>query len=57
MIFYLGKITMNKVYKEIPWYFKDEIVERESEYIESGGSLLFPMPYPHLVTAGGEITL
>ena len=48
---------MNKVYKEIPWYFKDEIVERESEYIESGGSLLFPMPYPHLVTAGGEITL
>jgi hypothetical protein len=39
----------------LPWYFKDEIVEREKEYISSGGKLLFPMPYPHLVTKDGEI--
>jgi len=39
----------------LPWYFKDEIVERESEYINSGGKLLFPMPYPHLVTKDGEV--
>tara|TARA_R100000008_G_scaffold86227_1_gene78455 strand:+ start:1587 stop:2870 length:1284 start_codon:yes stop_codon:yes gene_type:complete len=39
----------------LPWYFKDEIVEREKEYIQSGGKLLFPMPYPHLVTKDGEI--
>ena len=39
----------------LPWYFKDEIVKRESEYINSGGKLLFPMPYPHLVTKDGEV--
>ena len=39
----------------LPWYFKDEIVEREKVYIESGGKLLFPMPYPHLVTKDGEV--
>ena len=41
----------------MPWYFKDEIVKREREYIEGGGKLLFPMPYPHLVTKDGEIIL
>ena len=41
----------------LPWYFKEEIVDREKEYIESGGSLLFPMPYAHLVTKDGEIKI
>lgn len=41
----------------LPWYFKEEIVEREEEYIKNGGSLLFPMPYVHLVTKNGEIKL
>ena len=41
----------------LPWYFKAEIVEREYKYIQSGGILLFPMPYAHLVTKNGEITL
>lgn len=41
----------------LPWYFKEEIVKREQDYIKSGGSLLFPMPYAHLVTAEGEIEL
>lgn len=41
----------------LPWYFKDEIVKREKDYIDTGGKLLFPMPYPHLVTNTGEINL
>ena len=38
----------------LPWYFKEEIVKREQDYLESGGKLLFPMPYPHMVTKDGE---
>ena len=41
----------------LPWYFKDEIVKREKQYIQEGGELLFPMPYPHLITKKGEIKL
>ncbi len=41
----------------LPWYFKKEIVEREQEYIQNGGKLLFPMPYPHLVTSKEELNL
>ena len=41
----------------LPWYFKKEITEREQEYIKGGGNLLYPMPYPHLVTKDGEINL
>jgi len=28
----------------LPWHFKDSIVRRESEYLASGGKLIFPMP-------------
>jgi hypothetical protein len=41
----------------LPWYFKTEIVAREYDYIKNGGSLIFPMPYAHLVTAQGEVNL
>lgn len=41
----------------LPWYFKDEILKREAGYLASGGKLLFPMPYPHVVTGSGEIKL
>jgi len=36
------------------WFFKEELLKREQEYLEAGGKLLFPMPYPHVVTKGGE---
>jgi hypothetical protein len=36
------------------WFFKDEVLARERDYLLSGGSLLFPMPYPHIVTRNGE---
>ena len=41
----------------LPWYFKDEIVKREKEYLDNGGKLLFPMPYPHVVHKDGETKL
>ena len=39
------------------WFFKDELVKREQSYLERGGKLFFPMPYPHIVTRDGEQTL
>jgi hypothetical protein len=41
----------------LPWYFKDEIVEREKTYLQNGGKLLIPMPYPHVVSKNGEEVL
>tara|TARA_Y100000590_G_scaffold62272_1_gene66558 strand:+ start:3840 stop:5141 length:1302 start_codon:yes stop_codon:yes gene_type:complete len=41
----------------LPWYFKEEIVKREKKYIDNGGQLMFPMPYPHVVTKKAEIKL
>ena len=41
----------------LPWNFKDEIINREKEYLNNGGKLMFPMPYPHVVAKEGEIKL
>jgi len=41
----------------IPWNFKAEIVEREKEYIQSGGKMLFIMPYPYVLDKNGETKL
>ena len=41
----------------LPWYFKNEIIKREKQYINDGGELMFPMPYPHVVTKKAEIKL
>jgi len=41
----------------IPWNFKDEIVKRESDYLERGGKLLFLMPFPYYVDKNGETKL
>lgn len=35
----------------LPWHFRDEIIKRESEYLERGGALLFPFPHFELYTA------
>ena len=29
----------------LPWHFRDEIIERESEYLYNGGQLIFPLPH------------
>lgn len=39
------------------WFFKDELLKREQQYLAEGGKLLFPMPLPHLVEASGERAL
>jgi GDP-mannose 4,6-dehydratase len=28
----------------LPWHFKDEIIKRESEFLENGGQFIFPLP-------------
>ena len=43
-----------KAFLVLPWNFKNEIVCREKEYLDSGGTLMFPMPYPHTVDKNGE---
>lgn len=35
------------------WFFKDELLRREAEYLAAGGKLLFPMPSLHVVTKDG----
>ncbi len=41
----------------LPWYFKNEIINRESNYLENGGKLFFPMPYAHIVSKTGEFEI
>lgn len=36
------------------WFFKEEIIRREQDYLAAGGKLLFPMPYLHTVSKDGE---
>ena len=36
------------------WFFKEELLKRERQYLDDGGKLFFPMPYPHVVTKDGE---
>ena len=38
----------------LPWHFKDSIIKRESDFLASGGALLFPLPKLIFVTNEGE---
>jgi hypothetical protein len=38
------------IFVVLPWHFKDEFITRERVYLDNGGSLLFPLPTPVLVT-------
>ena len=29
----------------LPWHFRNEIIERERDYLENGGQLVFPLPH------------
>lgn len=33
----------------LPWHFKNGIIERESEYLQSGGKMIFPFPEIEIV--------
>jgi NDP-4-keto-2,6-dideoxyhexose 3-C-methyltransferase len=41
----------------LPYFFRNEIVEREREYLASGGKLVFPLPELQVVGADGVETL
>ena len=41
----------------LPWNFKKEVVNREKNYLENGGKLMFVMPYPHVITKDKKIKL
>jgi hypothetical protein len=34
-----------------PWHFRDGVIERETEYLEGGGRLIFPLPEIEIVGA------
>ena len=36
-------------YLVLPWHFKKGIIEREKEYLQSGGKLIFPLPKIEIV--------
>jgi len=38
----------------LPWHFRDEIVVRESAFLEAGGQLIFPFPHFEVVTAKSQ---
>jgi len=33
----------------LPWHFRDSILQREAEYLASGGKFIFPMPEIEIV--------
>ena len=33
----------------LPWHFRNNIIQREAEYLASGGKLIFPMPEIEIV--------
>jgi NDP-4-keto-2,6-dideoxyhexose 3-C-methyltransferase len=33
----------------LPWFFKEEFLEREKEYLKSGGHFIFPLPQFELI--------
>ena len=49
-----ARSKMPKAFLVLPWNFKNEIVKREKKYLNEGGILMFPMPYPHTVDKNGE---
>ncbi|MFL2889647.1 MAG: methyltransferase domain-containing protein [Pelagibacteraceae bacterium] len=52
-----ARLKNPKAFLVLPWNFKTEIVKREQNFINSGGELMFPMPYPHVVSKKGETKL
>lgn len=38
-----------------PWHFREEIISRETAFLEAGGHLVFPLPRFEVVSKGGAI--
>jgi len=37
----------------LPWHFRETLIEREADYLKSGGKLVFPLPNIDIVSAQG----
>lgn len=37
----------------LPWHFRDAIIERERDFLQGGGRLIFPLPEIQIVSASG----
>ena len=35
----------------LAWNYEHEILEKEKEYLQNGGSFIIPIPYPRLISA------
>ncbi|ATZ80610.1 methyltransferase [Bodo saltans virus] len=38
----------------LPWHFKDNIINKETEYLKNGGKLIFPLPFLDIVSYDGN---
>lgn len=51
----ISEETARKLHPEYmlvsPWFFRDEFIEREQDYLQSGGKFIFPLPTVEIVGA------
>lgn len=38
-------------YLVLPWFFKEEFIKREKDYLSSGGKMIFPLPNFEIITS------
>ncbi|MHB1173488.1 MAG: class I SAM-dependent methyltransferase [Lacisediminihabitans sp.] len=39
----------------LPWHFRDNLIEREQEYLSRGGKMIFPLPKIEIINADGVL--
>lgn len=48
----VGRLDPAHLWICLPWFFKDAFVAREAAYLAGGGKMLFPLPWPEVVSRG-----
>ncbi|MEK6881156.1 MAG: hypothetical protein AABY22_16165, partial [Nanoarchaeota archaeon] len=41
----------------LPWFFQEEIIKREQEYLQKNGSFLIPLPKPKIISKDEEVVI
>ncbi len=41
----------------LPWHFRDEIIQREDEFLEKGGQLIFPFPHFEIYSKKSKVLI
>jgi SAM-dependent methyltransferase len=44
-------------YFVLPWHFRDNIINKEIDYLKSGGKLIFPLPKLEIISYNNEIII